>query len=70
MRRRERDRLRRAARLLPPVEFLDVPDAGRSHEAPVAERRHDQGVEPLRERSQRRQIAMIVVIVTEQEVLR
>ena len=66
LRRRQRDRQRAARRLLPPIEFLDAANARRPHEASVPERRHDDRIEPLREHSERRQIAVIVVVVAEQ----
>ena len=66
LRRGQRDRHRRGPRLLPPIEFLDATDAGRSHERSVPERRHHQRIESIREHAERPQIAVIVMVVAEQ----
>ena len=66
LRRRQRDRQRADRRLLPPVELLDASNARRSDETRVAERRDDDRIEPPRELAQRRQIAVVVVVVAEQ----
>src|SRR5207245_9035431 len=63
---RQGDRERLLARLLPPVDFLDVTDASRSQQPAVTERRHDQRMEAPLERAQGAEIAVIVVIMTEE----
>src|SRR2546425_2338216 len=63
---RQRDRKRHLARALPPVEFHNVTDAGRSQQPAVTDRRHHRRMEAPVERAQGREIAVIVVIVTEE----
>ena len=66
LRRRQRDRQRGGLRLLPPVELLDPADAGRPDERPVPQRRDHERIEASREHAERAQIAVVVVVVTEQ----
>ena len=67
MRRRQRDRQRRARRRLPPVELLDTAQAGGSHQPGVPERCDHDRVAGRCQPAQRRPIAVIVVIVAEQD---
>src|SRR5690349_23257085 len=60
---RQRDRKRYLARLLPPVNFLDLTDAGRSQQRAIADRRHHPRVKAPLERAQGLEIAVIVVIM-------
>src|SRR2546429_7375595 len=64
--RRQRDRKRHLARALPPVEFHDVTDAGRSQQPPVTDRCHYRRMKAPLERAQGPEIAVIVVIMTEE----
>ena len=66
MRRRQRDRQWRRRRFLPPIELLDPADAGRPDERAISQRRHHERIEALREHAERPQIAVVVVIVTQQ----
>src|SRR5205807_8747056 len=66
LRRRQRDRKRRGARALPPVELLDITDARRLQQPAVAKRGHEPRMKPSLQRSQGREIAVVVMIVTEQ----
>ncbi len=66
LRRRQRYRERRGGRGLPPVEFFDPADAGRSEQPAIADRRHDQRMKAPVEQPQDPQIAVIVVIVTQE----
>ena len=66
LRRRQHDRHGGGLRLLPPIELLDSPNPCGFHNRPVSQRRDYERVEALREQSERVQIAVIVVIVTEQ----
>src|SRR3989442_3875083 len=63
---RQGDRERCLARALPPVDFLHVTDAGRLQQPAVPDRRHHQRTEAPLERAQGAEIAVIVVIVTEE----
>src|SRR5262245_53376999 len=65
--RRQRDRQRCRLRLLPPVTLLNTSNAGRPHETAVFERCHYQRIEPPCQPAKRRQIAMIVVVVAEED---
>src|SRR5207245_4992967 len=63
---RERDRQRRSLCVLPPIELFDAADASRSRESSVPQRCHDSRIEMFGELSDRAQIAVIVMVVTEQ----
>ena len=66
LRRRQRDRQGGGLRFLPPIKLLDPANAGRPHERSVSQRRHHERIEAFREHAERPQIAVIVVVVTEQ----
>src|SRR5262245_54298371 len=53
--------------LSPPVALFDALDASGPDQSSVPDRRHHQGTKTLREPAKRRQIAVIVVIVAEQD---
>src|SRR6266566_8051742 len=65
LRGRERDRQRRGARALPPIDFLHLTDARRPEQAAVTDWCHQPRLKPPIECAQRPEIAVIVVIVTQ-----
>jgi hypothetical protein len=52
--------------LLPPITLFGARNAGTSNEPTITDRRHDDRIEALREATERREIAMVVMIVAEQ----
>ena len=63
---RQRDRKRRGTRALPPVELLDLTDARRLEQPAVPERCHQSRLKAPLERTQGAEIAVVVMIVTQQ----
>jgi len=66
MRGRERNRHTRPLRALPPIEFLNPTNAGCPREAAVTEGRDEQRIEAFCKHAQNGQVAVVVVVVTEE----
>src|SRR5262249_31043915 len=67
MGRRQRNRAVRKRGLLPPIELFNPADACGLRERSIAQRRHHDGIESPGESSKRLEIAVIVMIVAEQD---